>query len=284
MLPVPRGASFGAGGTLTQSAFGDVWLHARPGAEERVRAARRMLAAEGRRVFLATFLRDPVERLLSESFRPDNLWGKGWPGVSRDVPFDALPMHPSDFYCPDDGSHLGGGTEWMKPELLRRYTPCPGPCNRRTDGLGCLDNCARHDARNRQVRALAQYAPDDTSPCWDRALEGDVEHAIARDWTYVRVAARVLSEDIHFFGLTEYRQASRILFERTFRMASRVTFPPAAASLSKSPHAEALASERGQHYVDGIRRHLAPELAFYARAETLFLQRLEDLGIPLQGH
>ena len=277
--PVPRGASIGALGTLTSSAFGDVWLHARPGAEARVQAARRLLAADGRRVFLATFLRDPVERLLSEGFRPDNLWGKPWPG-EVDESFDVLPMHPSDFYCPDDGAHLGGGTEWMRPELLRPYRTCAGPCNRRSDGLECLENCARHDARNRQVRALAQYAPDDASPCWDRGLEDDVDHAIARDWAYAHVAMRVLREDVHFFGLTEFRQASRNLFERTFALSSRVTFPPAAAEMSPTPHADALARERGVAYVEGIRRHLAPEIAFYGHAQELFFRRLERLGIP----
>lgn len=187
-----------------------------------------------RRYFYVTLLRDPVSRYLSEwkHHRLGNHW------------------KDAKLFCNGRNVHFFD----VRP-CFNEYT-WEGVSF--TEFLDCRDNLAT----NRQTRMLADLR---LSKCYDsRALKPPertkliLKHAIAN------------VEHMAFFGLTEYQEETRKLFEHTFKLKFRRPFKTLLDDESDEIVTEKLYSR--------MMKYIEADVHLYQYAKQLFLERVKRIS------
>lgn len=199
-----------------------------------------------RRLHFATMLRHPVLRYISEYLhvqRGASWSSRHWCGGRAVTDAEMPPCYPGYY----------DGVPWANVTLQ--------------EFLSCESNWAN----NRQTMMLADLMSID---CYNKSQLPENE----RQKFLVESAKRNL-ENFAYFGLTEYQEASGLLFERTFGLEFGIKMEQRALSnLHSAPMLQRLWT--GETY-DRVASVNFLDMELYVYALRLFAQRLEDIGMKI---
>jgi len=201
-----------------------------------------------RRYFYITFLRDPVNRYLSEwrHVQRGATWRTAELRCGNQSWADVLPK----CYQDDPTDVYGEYSDWSGVEIA--------------EFMGCDDNLAA----NRQTRMLADL---ELVNCYNKSAMDQGK----RD-TIMLNSAKANLERMAYFGMTEEQQISQYLFEETFNLEFKISFQQYNSS---DTHSGASKDKLDEHMIEKIRaiNHLDNEL--YKFAHQLLKNRFENMKV-----
>jgi len=196
-----------------------------------------------RRYFYITFLRDPVDRYLSE-----------WRHVQRGATW-----RTAELRC--------GNQSWA--DVLPKCYEDDGDLSDWSGvGIGEFMDCEDNLAANRQTRMLADL---ELVNCYNKSAMDPSK----RD-TIILNSAKANLERMAYFGMTEEQQISQYLFEETFNLEFKISFQ----QYNKSDtHSGASKEKLNDKTIEKIRalNHLDNEL--YKFAHQLLKNRFENMKV-----
>lgn len=196
-----------------------------------------------RRYFYITFLRDPVDRYLSE-----------WRHVQRGATW-----RTAELRC--------GNQSWAEV-LPKCYEDDDDLGDWSGVGIGEFMDCEDNLAANRQTRMLADL---ELVHCYNKSAMDSSK----RD-TIILNSAKANLERMAYFGMTEEQQISQYLFEETFNLEFKISFQ----QYNKSDtHSGASKEKLNDKTIEKIRalNHLDNEL--YKFAHQLLKNRFENMKV-----
>lgn len=187
------------------------------------------------RLFYVSFLRDPVDRFLSE-----------FKHVQRGATWKT-------------STHLCNGTKYKLPF-------CYNGVDWHDVTLSVFLNCPHNLASNRQTRMMADLHK---VGCYNRIIPS----SRAREQEKIMLeSAKINLRNLSYFGLVEYQKESQYLFEKTFGLKFKKNFRQITVSDTWSGEARKEVSPKQLLQIRKVNR-LDRQLYSYAR--TLFFRRLK---------
>ena len=188
-----------------------------------------------KKIHFVTLIREPVQRYVSE-----------WKHVARETKDDIKLTFNAKNICNKEVSMFDCVPNKVKNLSL-------------DDFLSCKNNMAE----NRQTRLLAYYDQTKRNSCDIFKKENKLK--------LLENAKQVLSKQISFFGLTEYDDFTRKLFEKTFKNSFKFEGVKNETNLKAKKYIQTIDSG----LIQKIKKLNDLDLELYDYAKTLFFERLQ---------
>ena len=195
---------------------------------------------------IITFLRDPVQRYISEyeHVKKGATWSKAIRSCSQE------PIHAIKCYK---------GDSWSKSITWK-------------DFLTCEYNLAN----NRQVRMLANYniLGCKVLKCWTKSSVCSSKDKHINEQKLLQSAKNTLVNQLSFFGLSEYQNLSEYLFIKTFG-ENKFKFSVSIRDLNQTTALNATINGHAGIYIEKIRENNHLDIQLYEFAKEVFFKRVE---------